>query len=443
MTAFPDDFIWGAATAAYQVEGATTEDGRGESIWDRFSHDPGNTFNSDTGDVACDHYHRWREDIDIMADLGINGYRFSIAWPRILPSGSGNVNQSGLDFYDRLVDSLLEAGITPFPTLYHWDLPSALQDDDGWVARSTAFAFADYASVVAERLGDRVKQWTTINEPWVIAHLGHVTGEHAPGRESVEDGWAAAHHTLLAHGLGTQAIRAAAPGTQVGIVLNMDWFVPRSEHPADRRAAYAASGRMNRWYADPIFLGRYPDDVLTAVHWDQHPVFDADLATISTPIDFLGLNYYTRKVIAEESVDDVERPTPLVASDLPRTAMGWEVDPDGLREVLVWLHETYDSPPVYVTENGAAFPDVVENGRVLDVERVRFLELHIAAVEEAVEAGVDVRGYFAWSLLDNFEWAHGYDRRFGIVRVDYDTQERTIKDSGYWYRDHIAGQLAD
>jgi beta-glucosidase len=443
MTTFMGDFVWGAATSAYQIEGATSADGRGESIWDRFSHVPGNILNSDTGDIACDHYHRWREDIGIMEELGVNGYRFSVAWPRILPTGTGTINQAGLDFYDRLVDALLEAGIQPFPTLYHWDLPQALENEDGWVARQTAYAFADYAAIVAERLHDRVDHWMTINEPWVIAHLGHVTGEHAPGRESREEGWAAAHHSLLAHGLATQALRATAPNSEVGIVLNMRAKVPRSQHPADRRAAYTESGFDHRWYADPIFRGSYPEDALTAIHWDQHPVFDGDLAIISTPTDFLGLNYYTRTLVEDEGIDDVERPAPLTEADLPRTTMGWEVYPEGLRDLLVWLQEAYDPPPIYVTENGAAYVDQVEANRVHDPERTSYLERHIAAVGEAIERGVDVRGYFAWSLLDNFEWALGYDQRFGLVHVDFETQARTIKNSGLWYRDAIAAYRAD
>lgn len=440
MDTFGQDFVWGVATSAYQIEGAAAIDGRGESIWDRFSHNPGNTRDSATGDVACDHYHRWQEDLELLVELGVNGYRFSISWPRILPQGTGAINEAGLDFYDRLVDGLLDAGIQPFATLYHWDLPQALDDNEGWLARPTAYAFADYATVVADRLGDRVKHWMTINEPWVVATLGYVTGEHAPGHESEEEGLTVAHHTLLAHGLATQALRAAAPGAEVGIVLNMDDFVPRSTHLADQRAAYAASGSMNRWYADPVFTGLYPQDTEIAKHWDEHPVFDGDLAIISTPIDFLGLNYYTRKVIEDEGFDDVERPAPLIDADLPRTSMGWEVYPNGLRDVLMWIHETYDRPAIYITENGAAFADEVSEQRVHDPERTAFLRDHIDAVAEAIQSGVDVRGYFAWSLLDNFEWAHGYHQRFGLIHVDFPTQTRTFKDSGRWYRDMIAAR---
>jgi beta-glucosidase len=442
MTGFGNDFIWGAATSAYQIEGATAADGRGESIWDRFGRVPGNILGAARGDVACDHYHRWREDIALMQEIGINGYRFSIAWPRVVPLGTGAINNAGLDFYDRLVDALLEAGIQPFPTLYHWDLPQPLEDNEGWVARRTAYAFADYAAVVAERLGDRIGRWVTINEPWVIAHHGHVTGEHAPGRESLEEGWAAAHHCLLAHGLATQALRASAAEAEVGIVLNMDAKIPRSQHPADRRAAYAAAGFDHRWYADPIFNGYYPEEMLASVHWDQHSIFDGDLGIINTPIDFLGLNYYRRTVVEDEGIDDVERPAPLIDSDLPRTTMGWEVDPDGLRDLLLWIHETYDAPSIYVTENGAAFDDQLEAGAVHDVERTSYLERHVAAVAQAMDRGVDVKGYFVWSLLDNFEWAFGYEQRFGIVHVDFASQARTIKDSGLWYRDTIAGLRA-
>jgi beta-glucosidase len=435
---FPPGFLWGAATAAYQIEGAVAEDGRGPSIWDQFAHSPGRTLDGDTGDVACDHYHRWREDIAIMRDLGLQAYRFSIAWPRIMPMGRGRVNQAGLDFYSQLVDELLANDITPFATLYHWDLPVSLEADGGWPFRSTAFAFADYAEVVGRHLGDRIKNWLTINEPWVVAHRGYIEGAHAPGRTSLEDGLAAAHHTLLAHGYAAQALRAANSDAKVGIVINSDIMVPRSEHRLDRLAAEQAHESMNRWFYDPIFLGSYPEDAVRRYDWDMGPVFDGDMIAIRQPLDLLGVNYYTRKIHADPSLDDVERPQPIVEADLPQTTMGWEIYPQGLTDFLIRMDRDYDLPPIYLTENGAAFPDEVVDGAIHDDDRVDYLERHLKALAAAIAAGVDVRGYFVWSLLDNFEWARGYAQRFGIVRVDYNTQERIWKDSAHWYREVIA-----
>jgi beta-glucosidase len=435
---FPDGFIWGAATAAYQIEGAVDEDGRGESIWDRWSHTPGNTRNGETGDVACDHYHRWPEDIELMKELGITGYRFSIAWPRVIPTGTGAVNTAGIGFYDRLVDALLEAGIRPFPTLYHWDLPQVLEDDGGWPVRRTAEAFADYAAVAAEHLGDRVKDWWTINEPWCVADLGYRYGEKAPGRRNPEDALAASHHVLLGHGLAVQAVKAVTPDARIGIVANVDNHLPVSTHPADLRAAELSHDIHSRWYLDPVLLGSYPERAVNHHHWDMEPVHEGDLEIISTPVDHHGVNYYTRKLCKDEGLDDVERPAPIIEADLPRTTMGWEVYPDGLRDLLLRFNEDYDLPPVYITESGAAFPDEVVDGEVHDEDRRSYLERHFAAAEEAVAAGIDLRGYFVWSLMDNYEWARGYGQRFGLARVDYDTQERTIKDSGRWYAGVIA-----
>jgi beta-glucosidase len=439
-SAFPSDFVFGVSTASYQIEGAVREDGRGESIWDRFSHTPGKTLDGDTGDVACDHYHRFREDVAIMRDLGVDAYRFSIAWPRIVPGGTGTVNQAGLDFYDRLVDELLEAGITPYPTLYHWDLPQRLEDEGGWPRRTTAYAFADYAEVVGERLGDRVKDWWTINEPWCVAEHGYRDGHHAPGRHDPDDALAASHHVLLAHGMGMQALRAVVPDARVGIVTNHATWLPRSNHVSDRRAAELEHTVHNRWYLDPIYSGEYPEMAVNHHHWDQGEVFPGDLDIISAPIDHHGINYYTRHVVADESVDDLERPQPIVDADLPRTTMGWEVYPAGLRDLLIRLNGDYDLPPIYITENGAAFPDEAVAGAVHDADRTDFIRRHLATAVEALNAGVPLSGYFVWSLLDNFEWAYGYDRRFGLVRVDYDTQERTVKDSGRWYRTFLAGR---
>jgi beta-glucosidase len=435
--------VWGVSTAAFQIEGAVDVDGRGESIWDRFSHTPGRIHNGDTADVACDHYHRWPEDIEIMQRLGVRGYRFSIAWPRIIPTGTGPVNIAGLDFYDRLVDGLLAAGITPYPTLYHWDLPQPLEDAGGWPVRATALAFADYAAIVADRLGDRVTDWWTINEPWCIAELGYGLGEHAPGRRDAVEALAAAHHVLLAHGLGMQAVRAAAPGARVGIANHVDQQVARSTHPADEQAAELAHAVRNRWYFDPVFLGTYPENAVAYLGWDERPVRDGDLQLISSPMDHLGINYYTRTIIEDGTIDDADRPEPLVEPDLPRTTMGWEVYPKGLTDLLTRLNEDYDLPPTYVTEGGVALPDQLVDGAVRDDERRDYLARHFAAASDARAAGVPLRGYFIWSLMDNFEWAHGYSQRFGLVWTDYATQTRILKDSAHWFATEITGDGRD
>lgn len=436
--ALPDDFIWGVATAAYQIEGSVEADGRGESIWDRFSHTPGKTNQGETGDVTCDHYNRWAQDIAVMKELGVTGYRFSIAWPRVIPTGIGEVNQPGLDFYDRLVDALLNAGITPFPTLYHWDLPQALEDAGGWPHRDTAYAFADYAGVVADRLGDRVHDWWTINEPWCITELGYGTGEHAPGRTNKHDAIVAAHHVLLAHGLGMEAVRSAAPSSRVGIVINTEAHVARSAHPADLAAAELAHALKPGWYIDPVMRGEYPAAAVEYHGWDQAEVHSSDMATIAAPMDHLGINYYTRHISHDPTVDDSARPPPIVDADLPRTTMGWEVYPAGLRDVLVRLNDEYDLPMTYVAENGVAFVDEVAAGAVHDEHRRQYLEAHFAAAAEARVAGVPLHGYFVWTLMDNFEWQNGYDQRFGLVRIDYESQERIIKDSGHWFATVIA-----
>ncbi|HWQ15121.1 MAG TPA: GH1 family beta-glucosidase [Roseiflexaceae bacterium] len=436
---FPKDFLWGAATAAFQIEGATKEDGRGESIWDRFCATPGKVLNGDTGDPACDHYHRWREDIALMKDLGLQAYRFSIAWPRIIPDGTGQVNQRGLDFYDRLVDGLLEAGIQPYATLYHWDLPQALQDRGGWASRDTAHAFARYADVTARRLGDRVKGWITHNEPWCASILSYWIGEHAPG---LKNGPAleAAHHLLLSHGLAMPAIRAAAPRAEAGITLNFSPAHPASDSEADVAAARRHDGFFNRWFADPLFKGSYPEDMvaLYARLGAAAPVQPGDMETIAAPIDFLGVNYYNRAVIQ----DDPGGPGLSYRSLRPEgeyTHMDWEVYPDALRELLVRLHRDYAPAKMYITENGAAYPDELSpDGRVHDAARTRFLERHFAATHQAIAEGAPVAGFFVWSLMDNFEWAWGYSRRFGIVYVDYETQRRTPKDSAHYYRGVIA-----
>ncbi len=427
---FPDGFLWGTATAAYQIEGAVRADGRGPSIWDTFSHTPGKVDGGDTGDVACDHYHRWRQDVTLMRELGLRAYRFSVAWPRVLPEGARRVNQPGLDFYRRLVDGLLDAGVTPMLTLYHWDLPQALQDRGGWASRATVDAFAAYADVVSRALADRVPLWITHNEPWVVTHLGHVTGQHAPGVTDPSVGLQVAHHLLRSHGQAVLALRANG-ASQVGITLNLSPVSPASGRDQDAAAAQRADGWLNRWFLDPVLRGRYPADLWEwfATSGITPEVRDGDLEAIAQPVDFLGVNYYFRTVATDD-------PAGLVGYrqvDQPgkHTAMGWEVCPQGLERLLTRLQRDYAPPALYVTENGAAFDDRVDaDGQVRDDRRVAYLDGHFRAAAQAIAAGVPLRGYFVWSLLDNFEWSYGYAKRFGIVHVDYATQRRTVKDSG-------------
>jgi beta-glucosidase len=436
---FPADFIWAAATASYQIEGAVHDDGRGESVWDRFCATPGKVRGGDSGDVACDFYHRYRDDVKLMRELGIDAFRFSIAWPRVLPAGRGVVNEAGLDFYDRLVDELLANGIEPFPTLFHWDTPQALEDAGGWPVRGTAEAFAQYADVVATRLGDRVRNWITHNEPWVHAWIGHAWGQHAPGRTSETDAVAAAHHLLLSHGWAVAAIRGAVPDARVGITLNLAQAYPASDTPEDEAAAWQVDGEGNRWFLDPIFRGGYPADLLERNALVEPFVQDGDLDVISAPLDFLGVNNYFRFLISAGA----DGPRMERNAEAQHTDMGWEVYPDGLYELLMRVARDYAPPAIYVTENGAAFGDVrLHDGSIHDPERVSYLALHIDAVERAVADGAPVKGYFVWSLLDNFEWAFGYSKRFGIVYIDYPTLERVPKDSFYWYRDHIDSRRA-
>ncbi len=442
MRTFPDGFLWGTATAAYQIEGAVHEDGRGPSIWDTFSHTPGKTYEGHTGDVACDHYHRWPEDIRLLRDLGAPAYRFSIAWPRILPEGVGTVNERGLAFYERLVDALLEAGITPFVTLYHWDLPQALQDRGGWAERATVEAFATYADIVVRRLGDRVRYWITHNEPWVVAYLGHYEGVHAPGLQDLATAIRVSHHLLLSHGLAAQAIRAACSQASLGITLNLSPALPASDAPADHEAATRLDGVLNRWFLDAVFGRGYPADILAAFAPYYQPPLE-DLLTIAQPLDFLGVNYYApafvRAVTPEEKPLGLESlpPAELAQRGYELTDMGWPVVPDGLEQLLLRLQRDYAPPAIYVTENGAAYPDQVVDGRVQDDRRIAYLAAHFAAAHRALEAGVPLRGYFVWSLLDNFEWAFGYSKRFGIVYVDYHTLARLPKASYDWYQEVI------
>ena len=434
---FPGDFIWGVATAAYQIEGAFAEDGRGESIWDRFSKTPGNVQGGDTGDVACDHYHRMPADVRLMADLGVDAYRFSIAWPRVVPDGIGEVNHAGLDFYDHLVDELLDVGIAPYPTLYHWDLPQALEDRGGWRSRVTAEAFLDYATAVTDRLGDRIDRFMTLNEPWCSAILGHLEAEHAPGLRDVGVALTAAHHLMLGHGLVAQ--QPHADGLEVGYVVNQNTMLPASEHPADVAAARLADQKMSGWFLDPVVGRGYPEEAVRDYGWDESPLRTGDLETIAEPLDFLGLNYYTTSVIAAEAIDDVARGGRRHAPG-EVTDMGWPVAPDGLTTQLRRLADDYGFEKIYVTENGAAYPDRVRaDGTVDDADRISYLSRHFRAALDAIESGVPLRGYFVWSLMDSFEWAFGYSRRFGLIHVDYETLERTPKASYRWFRELIGG----
>ncbi|MEH0829371.1 MULTISPECIES: GH1 family beta-glucosidase [unclassified Micromonospora] len=438
LSKLPPDFRWGVATSAYQIEGAVRVDGRAPSIWDTFCEVPGAVDNGDTGAVACDHYHRWPQDVALMRQLGVGAYRFSVAWPRVRPDGVGRVNPAGLDFYDRLVDALLADGIRPVATLYHWDLPQALQDRGGWPERSTAEAFADYAAVVAARLGDRVTDWCTVNEPLCVAWIGHLEGLMAPGERNLGRAVRTAHHLLLGHGLATRAVRAhAARPASIGPVLNLSPCEPASDRPADVAAARRMDGHVNRWWLDPLHGRGYPADML-ATYELEPPVRGDDLAVIATPTDFLGVNYYFRQVVA----DDPDGPAPY-ARQVPvpgatQTAMGWEAYPAGLERLLVAVTDEYAPARIMVTESGAAWPDRVgPDGTVEDRERTAYLEGHLAACAAARERGVPIDGYFAWSLLDNFEWAYGYDKRFGLVHVDYATQQRTVKASGLRYAELI------
>ena len=426
----PEGFRWGVATAAYQIEGAVDEDGRGPSTWDTFSHTPGRTRDGHTGDVACDHYHRWPQDVALMAGLGVDAYRFSIAWPRVQPSGSGAVNAKGLDFYDRLVDGLLAAGIAPAATLYHWDLPQPLEDAGGWMERDTAYRFAEFSYLAAERLSDRVDMWITLNEPVVVTAYGYAFGVYAPGRTLLLDALPTAHHQLLGHGLAVNALRSRG-ARSVG--LTNHYSPAWAASPADQPAADAFDAFMNRLFTDPVLLGAYPD-----LMGDAPFIRSEDMSVIASPLDFLGVNYYQPTRLATPA----EGPLPFDIVDIteyPTTGMGWPIVPDAFLSLLRTLDSRYDLPPLYITENGCSFADEPgPDGTVDDASRIEFLDAHIAAVRAAVEEGVDIRGYFTWSLLDNFEWAEGYHPRFGLVHVDYETQKRTPKASYGWYRDLIA-----
>lgn len=431
MTSFPDNFLWGVATSAYQIEGAVDVDGRGRSIWDTFTHTAGAILHGDTGDIAADHYHRYVEDLDMLRQLGIKGYRFSIGWPRVQPDGRGELNQRGLDFYRRLLDGLAEREIQPMVTLYHWDLPQALQDDGGWLSRDTAARFADYAAKMVDAFRDQAQRWITLNEPWCSAFLGYYEGRFAPGHRDYSEALTAVHHLLLAHGLGVAAIRSAAPSVEVGLTCNFADVAPASS--ADEEAANAADMEENRLFLDPVFLGAYPADAPRLLR-DPGLVRDGDLSLISAPLDFYGVNYYVREVVAGDP-DEPHRGWRRVPATGDLTSKGDGIAPDGLTAVLERIARDYAPElPIFVTESGAPFNDYIDpEGRVKDPERIEYLAQHLRAAHTAMEAGVDLRGYFVWSLLDNFEWDSGYAMRFGIVFVDYGTQQRIPKSSARWY----------
>ena len=431
---FPEHFTWGVATSAFQIEGAADADGKGPSIWDDFCRVPGVIADASDGRQACEHYQRWADDLDLVADLGVDAYRFSISWPRVQPLGSGAFNEAGFAFYERLVDGMLARGLKPFLTLNHWDLPSALQARGGWENRDTVQCFVDYACEVARRLGDRVTSICTHNEPWVIAVLGHESGIFAPGIKSRAAAIQVAHHLFLSHGLALSAMRAQGCKADMGIVLNLSPINAATDSESDQAAARRADGGGLRWYVEPLLKGEYPADVLQELGADAPRILPGDMASIQVPLDFLGVNYYMRSVVS------AGEPWDLKTSGNEITDMGWEVYPQGLTELLLRLHRDYTLPPIFITENGAAFPDEVINQQVHDSQRQRYIARHITATLEAMRQGVRVDGYFVWSLLDNFEWSSGYAKRFGIVRVDYDTQARSLKDSALWYRNFLTSK---
>ncbi len=439
----PESFLFGVATAAYQIEGAATTDGRGPSIWDTYSHTPGKVVNNDNGDIACDHYNRWQSDLDLINTLNAHAYRFSIAWPRVMPSGSGKINEKGLDFYDRLIDGCLERQLQPFVTLYHWDLPQALQDKGGWANRDTANAFADYAEIVASRLGDRAASIATFNEPWCSSIVSLLHGIHAPGLKDIDRTIKSIHHQHLGHGLAVSAVRSRCD-TPLGIVLNLQSIYPATESDEDKAAAKRHRDFNNGAFLDPLFNGQYPSEYVNAFTSNMPPDWQSDLATINQPLDFWGLNYYTPTRVSHDAAPGTLYPQShyeAVAQDVTKTDIGWEIEATAFSDLLLDAYANYTLPPCYITENGACFNDDVDtNMEVNDQRRIDYLHDHIAAVNEACTQGIPVKGYFAWSLMDNFEWAEGYTMRFGLVHVNYETQKRTIKASGKWYANLIASQ---
>ena len=435
---FPKDFKWGAATASYQIEGATNEDGRGVSIWDTFSKTPGKVHNGDTGDIACDSYHRYEEDVDLIHDLGADVYRFSVAWPRIFPNGTGDVNQKGVDYYHKLVDSLLEKGIEPMCTLYHWDLPQALQDKGGWDNRETIDAFVQYAGFMFKEFEGKIKKWITVNEPWCSSFLSNYLGEHAPGNRDLQLATDIAHHLLVAHGQAVKRFRESNVEGEIGYAPNVTWFEPYSTKQEDVDACNRANAWNLEWFFDPVFKGCYPDFMLD---WFKEKgavptILDGDLEIISQPIDFLGINYYTGNVARykeNEGLFDIEN----IDMGYEKTDIDWFIYPEGFYKVLVKIKDLYGSVPIYITENGACYNDEPENGEVADYKRIEYLKTHLTALRRSMDSGVNVKGFLYWSLMDNFEWALGYSMRFGIVHVDYETLERTKKDSYHWFKDTI------
>ena len=433
---FPSDFLWGAATAAYQIEGSPLADGAGPSIWHRFSHTPGNTANGDTGDTACDHYYRYASDIALMRKLGLKGYRLSISWSRVFPEGKGRINQAGIDFYSRLVDKLIDSEITPNVTLYHWDLPAALDDLGGWLNPDVAGWFGDYASTMFDAIGDRVPMWATLNEPFVVMDGGYMHGNLAPGHRNMYEAPIVTHNLLRAHGTGVQAFRArGAANNRIGLVVNLEPRYDASDSPEDRAATRRMDAYSNRHYLDPVMLGKYPDELKKIFGDAWITTRDEDMKLIREPIDFLGVNYYSRSVIKHDETRPPFYASPEAQIGNPHTEMGWEIYPPGLTRTLTWIKSRYGDIPLYITENGSAFadPPSAADGRIEDALRVDYLKSHLRAIHDAMQQGVNLRGYFAWSLLDNYEWSHGYTKRFGIIHVDYETQARTIKDSGKFY----------
>ncbi len=440
---FPKDFVWGAATASYQIEGTTTSEGCGESIWHRFSHTPGKTRNGDHGDIACDHYHRYPEDVQIMSETGLDGYRFSISWPRVIPKGKGDVNPLGLDFYDRLVDELLKSNIKPFVTLFHWDYPQALQDEGGWANPDSVKWFADYVDVVTRRLGNRVKNWITHNEPWVYSMIGHFYGQHAPGIMDIPIAYKTAHHLLLAHGEAMPIIRENSEDCHAGITLYTLYAEPATDSENDKKAALRHDGFINRWFLDPIFKGQYPADMVEALGENLKDINLDAIKDASEPIDFLGMNYYTRNKVTwmPELLPLQYLPAPL--GNVETTAMGWEIYPEGLTKLLVRIHQEYHPKAIYITENGAAFDDPPSGGLIVDDPlREDYLIDHFAAAESAIDQGVPLKGFFVWSLMDNFEWAEGFSKRFGLYYVNYENQARIPKRSAQYYKRKIATEKA-
>lgn len=438
---FPENFLWGVAASAYQVEGAYNADGKGESIWDRFTRGEGHVLNRETGDIALDHYHRYKEDVALFKTLNIPCYSFTIAWTRVLPEGRGNVNAKGLDFYDNLVDELLGAGIQPKATLFHWDLPQALQDQGGWTHRDTANYFADYARIVFDKLSDRVKLWATHNEPWVSAFLGYGMGIHAPGICDYTQAYQAAHNLLLSHGKATQVFRQGGYEGKIGLILNLNGLVPASSDERDVAATQRVHDETHALFLDPVFKGKYPQALFDFIGVHQPKIHADDLNVIHQPIDFLGLNYYNTDLVSFDIFGGLNKATltPYSAPSWGRTEMNWGIHPIGLKNEVLYIKENYGNPDLYLTENGCALPDAPdENGVVKDWDRIRFLQAHIQALHEAAQAGANVKGYFVWSIFDNFEWERGYSQRFGIVRVDFETLQRIPKQSAYWYRDVIA-----